>query len=97
MDFYLMKNMGKNIGKNISKNLSSKQSQKPLDYAKQSTTDAFKTSSKGIIQKTAEATSVLIENKISDKTTRASKIPLKIIQKQIKNKCSQKIYIPPGL
>ena len=36
------KNMGKNIGKNISKNLNSKYSQKPLDYAKQSATDALK-------------------------------------------------------
>ena len=35
--------MGKNHGKNISKNLSSKYSQKLLDHAKQSATDAFKT------------------------------------------------------
>ena len=41
--------MGKNIGKNISKNISSKFSQKLLDHAKQSTTDAFKTTSKGVI------------------------------------------------
>ena len=34
--------MDKNVGKNISKNLSSKYSQKPLDHAKQSATDAFK-------------------------------------------------------
>ena len=51
---YLAKNMGKNIGKNISKNLSGKYSQKLLDHAKQSTTDAFKTASKKAIQKTAE-------------------------------------------
>ena len=35
--------MGKNHGKNISKKLSSKYSQKRLDHAKQSATDAFKT------------------------------------------------------
>ena len=34
--------MGKNIGKNISKNLSGKYSQKLLDHAKQSATDALK-------------------------------------------------------
>ena len=49
------KNTSKNIGKNISKNLSGKYSQKLLDHAKQSTTDAFKAASKGAIQKTTEA------------------------------------------
>ena len=48
--------MSKNIGTNISKNLISKYSQKHLDHAKQSATDAFKTSLKRAIQKTAEAT-----------------------------------------
>ena len=37
------KNMGKNIGKNISKNLCGKYSQKFLDHANQSATDALKT------------------------------------------------------
>ena len=37
------KNMDKNIGKNISKNVSSKYSQKLLDHAKESATDALKT------------------------------------------------------
>ena len=41
--------MGKNIGKNTSKNLSGKYSQKLLDHAKQSATDAHKTSSKTVI------------------------------------------------
>ena len=41
--FSFAKNMGKNIGKNISNNLSGKYSQKPLNHAKQSATDAFKT------------------------------------------------------
>ena len=50
------KNMGKSIGKNISKNLSGKYSQKLLHHAKQSPTDALKTTSKRVIQKTVEAT-----------------------------------------
>ena len=37
------KNMGKNVGKNISKSLSDKYSQKLLDHANQSATDAIKT------------------------------------------------------
>ena len=40
------KNMRKIIGKNISENLSSKHSQKLLDQAMKSTTDALKTASK---------------------------------------------------
>ena len=75
------KNMGKNIGRNISEGLNSKYSQKLLDHAKQSATDAFKTSSKRVIQKTAEATSALIGNKIADKITRVPNTSLKIIQK----------------
>ena len=65
--------MSRNIGKNISKNLSSIHSQKHFNHAKQSTTDALKTISKRAIQKTPEATSDLIENKIADKITRVSK------------------------
>ena len=40
------KNIGKNVGKNISKNFSDKYSHKLLDHAKQSATDALKTTSK---------------------------------------------------
>ena len=47
--------MGKNIGKSISKSLSGKYSQRLLDHAKQSATDALKTSSKRGIQQTEEA------------------------------------------
>ena len=54
--------MGRNIGKNIRKNLSSKYSQKLLDHAKQSTLDALKTSSKRVLQKTAEGNGGLIGN-----------------------------------
>ena len=60
------KNMGENIGKNIRKNLSDKYTQKILDHIKRSATDALKTTSKRVIQKTAEATRDLIGNKIAD-------------------------------
>ena len=49
------KNMGTDATK-VAKNLSNKYSQKRLDTAKNSTTDAIKTASKRVIQKTAEAT-----------------------------------------
>ena len=52
--FPFARNMGRNIGKSISKNLSSKHSQKLIDHAKLSATDALKTASKRGIQKTAE-------------------------------------------
>ena len=67
------KNKGKNIGKNIRKNLSSKFSRKPLDHARQSTTDPFKTALKRGTQKTEEAAGDLIDNKIADKIIRVSK------------------------
>ena len=71
------KNMGKIIGKNISKNLrGSKKNlrgQKLLDHAKQFVIDAIKTSSKRVIQKTAEATGDLIGNKIASRITKVSK------------------------
>ena len=65
--------MGEDIGKNISKSLRGKYSQKLFDHAKKSATDALKTSSKGIIQKTAEVTGDLIGNKIADTITKVSK------------------------
>ena len=72
--------MGKNIGKNISKNLSGKYSpsmlpmrQKILDHAKKFATDALKTFSERVIQKTAEATGDLISNKIANRITKVSK------------------------
>ena len=40
---------------------------KPLDHAKQSATDTFKTASKRAIQKTAEGTGDLIGNKFANK------------------------------
>ena len=68
-----VKNMGKNIGKNVSKNLSGKYSQILLDRAKKSAIDSLKTTSKIVIQKTAETTGDLIGNKIVYKITKVSK------------------------
>ena len=48
------------LAKNIGKNISNKYSQKFVDSAKKSATDAIKTDSKRAIQKTAEATGYLI-------------------------------------
>ena len=60
------------FSKNMGKHLINKFSQKLLDTAKKSTTDAIKTGSKRAIQKTAEATGYLIGNKITDKITSVS-------------------------
>ena len=65
--------MCKNSGKKFSKTLSGKYNQKLLDHAKQSTTDALKTTSKRAIQKTAEVTGDLIGNKIAEKITKVSR------------------------
>ena len=59
--------------KNIVKNIRNNYSQKPLDGAKKSMTDAIKTTSKRASQITAEATDDLIGNKIADKITNVSK------------------------
>ena len=61
------------FAKNIGKNLSNKYSQKIIDTAKKSATDAIKTASQWAIQKTAEATGDLVGNKIADKRTSISK------------------------
>ena len=63
----------KNIGENISKDLNGKYSQKLLDHAKQSATDALKTTSKRAIEKTAEATGHLVGNKTADRIMKVSK------------------------
>ena len=59
-------------GNKVAKNLSNKYGQKLLDSPKKSTTDAIKTTSKRVIQKTADATD-LIGNKIAAKITSVSK------------------------
>ena len=61
----------------LAKNLSNKDSQKFIDTAKKSTTDALKTVSNRAIQKTAEATGHLTGNKIAGKITSTSKKPVK--------------------
>ena len=63
----------KNNGKNVSKKFSGKYSHNLLDHAKQSSTDPLKTTSKRVIQKTAEATSDLICNKIANTITKVSR------------------------
>ena len=72
--------MGKNIGKNLSKNLSGKYSQKLLDHAKISATDAPKISSFKVTQKNAEGTGDLIGKKLLIKLQNFQKIHSKIIQ-----------------
>ena len=61
------------FAKNMGKDLSNKYGQKLLNSAKKFTTDVIKTASKRAIRKTAEATGVLIGNKIADKITSVSK------------------------
>ena len=61
------------FAKNMGKSLSNNYGQKILDGAKTTTTDARKTASEKVIQKTAEATRDLIGNKIADKITSVSK------------------------
>ena len=53
--------------------MSGKYSQKHLDHAKQSATDALKTSSKRVIQETAEATDDFTGIKIANKIKKVSK------------------------
>ena len=61
------------FAENTSENLSNNYSQKLLDTAKKSTTDAIKTASKRATQKTAEATGNLIGKKFADKIMSVSK------------------------
>ena len=93
------KNMGENIGKNIRKNLSDKYTQKILDHIKRSATDALKTTSKRVIQKTAEATGDLICNKMLIKLRWSQKTSQQNNSKTVTNehgKCIPKErYISP--
>ena len=61
------------MGINTSKNLGCKHSQKLIDHAKQSSADVLETTSKRVIQKTAEAIGDLIGNKIADIIMKVSK------------------------
>ena len=62
------RNIGTHATK-VAKNMSNKYSQKHVDIAETSGTDAIKTASKRAIQKTAEATGDSVGNKIADKIT----------------------------
>ena len=68
MDFHpLQRKFGKNLGKNLSGKYNPCMlavQQNPLDHAKQSATDELKTTSKSLIQKTAEATGDLFDKKM---------------------------------
>ena len=64
------------MGKTISKNLNEKYSQKLLDLSKQSATDALKTTSVKVIQKTAEVSGDLTGNKTVNRITKVSRSSL---------------------
>ena len=72
LDIYVKGSGFLSFTKNMGTHLSNKYSQKLLDTAKKSTTDAIETDSIRVIQKTAEATGDLIGNKIADKITSVS-------------------------
>ena len=75
--------MSKNIGKNKSKNVSSKYGKNRLDHAKKCPTVALNTTSKWVIEKTAEATGGFIGNKVAPRIKKFHKVQTKIIQKQL--------------
>ena len=90
------------FAKNIGKSLSSKYGQKLFDSAKKSTTDVIKRTLKRAIQKTAEATGDLIDNKIADKITTISKKPVKELpnndereEENVEITTHKKIYVSP--
>ena len=80
--------------KRMSTHLSNKYSQKTLDTAKKSATDAIKTASRRAIQKTAEAIGDLIGNKITDKVTNVSKQSNKELPREELN-THKKRYVSP--
>ena len=82
MDIYLFL-------KKFVKNISNKYSQKLVDIAKRSATDAIKTASKRAIQKTAAAIGDLIGNKIADKLQAFQR---SCNQKNLQGNCIQKNY-----
>ena len=86
------------FAKNIGRNLSNKYGQKLIDTAKKYTTNAIKTASNRIIQKTAEATGDLIGNKIAVKKANISKKPTKnlsSIDDDAELSTNKKRYISP--
>ena len=79
------------MGNSISKNLSGKYSQTLLDHLTQSATDAFKTSSKRVIQKTVEATGDLTGIKIANKIMEVSKNSQQINSETVTNEHNKEI------
>ena len=94
---YRFLSFAKNIGiyaTKVTKSMINKYSQKLLDSAKKSKTDAIKTASKRAIQKTAEATDYLIGKKIADKIS-ISKSPKEFHSKELHSKTDEnEIQIP---
>ena len=76
-----------------------KYNQKLLNHAKQSATDALKTSSKRVIQKTAEATGDLIGTEIANKIAKISKTSQQNHSETVTNEHEKEIpkkrYISP--
>ena len=91
--------MGKDTVKNTSKYLSRKYSKKLLDHTKQSATDALKFVSERAIQKTADATTHLIGNKIANRITKVSKNSQRNNSETVTNEYDKEIpkerYTPP--
>ena len=75
-----------NMSKYIDKNLSREYSQKLLDHAKKSATDALKLLQKGQF----EATGNLISNKIADNVTKTLRTSPKNISETVKNEAKDK-------
>ena len=81
------------FAKYIGKNISNKYSQKVVDSAKKSATDAIKNASKRTIQKTAVANGDLIGNKIADKITSVSKKSKELPSNKGNNEIPKERYI----
>ena len=82
----------------FARSMSNKYGKKLVDTAKKSATDAIKTSSKRAIQKIAEVTGDLVDNKSSDKITSVSKKSTKrlpTIDEDVELTTHDKRYISP--
>ena len=82
----------------FARSMSNKYGKKLVDMAKKSATDAIKTASKRVIQKTAEATGDLVGNKIADKITSVPKKSTKkwpTIDEDAELNTHKKRYISP--
>ena len=71
--------------------MSAKYSQRLLDYAKQSATDALETNSKRTIKIILEATGDLIANKVANEITKVSKNPQQINSETVTNEYDKEI------